>query len=65
MGFSRNEDILENILGADNILPAEPQSRIEYLLRQILEEGAIGGKLNAEYDELTGTVTLSCGGNEE
>lgn len=32
---SRNEAILQNILGADNELP-EPQSRIEDLLRQVL-----------------------------
>ena len=63
MGFSRNEDILENILGADNVL-VPPQSRIEYLLQRILQEGAIGGELKAEYDDTTKTVTLSIGGND-
>lgn len=58
---SRNEAILQNILGATNPL-GEPQSRIEALLQQILEEGAMGGKLKAEYDETTHTVTLSVGG---
>lgn len=39
---SRNEAILQNILGAENEL-GEPQSRIEELLQEILEQG--GGKL--------------------
>lgn len=34
---SRNEAILQNILGADNPL-GEPQSRIEALLMQLLEK---------------------------
>lgn len=39
MGQSRNENILENILGASNpIVP--PQSRIEELLIQLLEQGS-------------------------
>lgn len=42
MGQSRNEDILENILGAQNPL-GEPQSREEALLMQILEQGGGGG----------------------
>lgn len=37
---SRNEAILQNILGADNELE-EPQSRIEELLQEILEEGTV------------------------
>lgn len=41
---SRNEAILQNILGAENEL-GEPQSRIEELLQQILEQGSGGGKL--------------------
>lgn len=40
MTKSRNEKILENILGADNQLQA-PQSRIETLLQAILEQGDI------------------------
>ena len=36
MGYSRNENILENILGADNELP-DPVSRIEVLLLQLLD----------------------------
>lgn len=39
---SRNEAILQNILGANNVLGA-PQSRIEALLMQILEQGGGGG----------------------
>ena len=35
MAFSRNEAILENILGADNTIVA-PQSRIEELLIEIM-----------------------------
>ena len=37
MGLSRNEDILENLLGAQNELE-EPQSRIEALLQQIVDQ---------------------------
>jgi hypothetical protein len=40
---SRNEAILQNMLGANNTLPA-PQSRIEELLQQILEQGSGGEK---------------------
>ena len=36
MAFSRNEAILENILGADNTIVA-PQSRIEELLIEIMD----------------------------
>lgn len=39
---SRNEAILQNMLGANNTLE-EPQSRIEELLQDILEEGIGGG----------------------
>lgn len=39
---SRNEAILQNILGADNQL-AEPQSRIETLLQLLLQELGGGG----------------------
>ena len=39
---SRNEAILQNILGADNQL-LQPQSRIETLLQQLLQELGGGG----------------------
>lgn len=39
---SRVEAILQNMLGAENVLPP-PQSRIEYYLQKILEEGISGG----------------------
>ncbi len=39
MGQSRNENILENMLGAENEL-AEPQSRVEELLIDIYNQGA-------------------------
>lgn len=42
---SRNEAILQNILGANNVL-GEPQSRIEALLMQILDQGCGGGGLS-------------------
>lgn len=43
---SRNEAILQNMLGADNVL--EPtQSRVEDLLKQILDSGGSGGEGNA------------------
>ena len=61
---SRNEAILQNMLGAENTLGA-PQSRIESLLMQILEDGAQYGRLKSEYDDDTNTVTLSVGGNED
>ena len=44
---SRNEAILQNILGADNELE-EPQSRIEDLLQQILEQGGTGGSVDVD-----------------
>ena len=43
---SRNEAILQNMLGADNALEP-PQSRIEDLLQQILDSGGGGGESNA------------------
>ena len=47
MGQSRNENILENMLGASNPL-GEPQSREEALLMQLIDK--VGGKI------LTGTL---------
>ena len=45
---SRNEAILQNMLGADNDLP-EPMSRIEVLLIAVLEKlQAIEAKIDAE-----------------
>lgn len=52
---SRNEAILQNILGANNVL-GEPQSRIEALLMQILEQGG-GGAVNSVNGK-TGEVVL-------
>ena len=52
MAQSREEAILENILGADNTLEP-PQSRIEALLTRLLEEGGGGGGVvptPTEYD---------------
>lgn len=54
---SRNEAILQNILGADNVLGA-PQSRIEALLMQILEQGGGGGGAVDSVNGQTGTVVL-------
>lgn len=53
---SRNEAILQNILGANNVL-GEPQSRIEALLMQILEQGGGGGAVDSVNGK-TGTVVL-------
>lgn len=53
---SRNEKILENMLGADNELE-EPISRNETLLQQILNKELEGKSLIAETDG-NGTVTL-------
>ena len=44
MTKSRNELALENLLGADNVLPA-PQSRNEKILQKIL--GVYSGELEA------------------
>jgi uncharacterized spore protein YtfJ len=41
MGSSRNENILENMLGAENVI-GDPQSRNEALLIQLLEKGGGG-----------------------
>lgn len=49
---SRNEAILQNILGANNVL-GEPQSRIEVLLMQILEQGGGG----ADKEDVSNKVT--------
>lgn len=51
MGQSRNENILENMLGASNPL-GEPRSREEALLMQILEKGGGG----SSWTDLTGTL---------
>ena len=57
MGQSRNENILENMLGAQNEL-GEPQSRIEDLLMQILDQG-IGSKGELEAtDDNHGNVEI-------
>ena len=55
MGQSRNENILENILGADNEI-LEPVSRIETLLIQLLEQL---NEMHIEASENNGVVTLS------
>lgn len=51
MGLSRNENILENMLGADNVI-VDPQSRIEALLIQILESGGGGADITVENETL-------------
>ena len=56
MGLSRNENILENILGAENEIP-EPVSRIEALLLQ-LNDLIIELKLAVNSDS-NGDVELS------
>lgn len=44
---SRNEAILQNMLGANNVLPS-PKGRIEELLLQILQQGGSGGGVTPE-----------------
>lgn len=44
---SRNEAILQNMLGANNALPS-PKGRIEELLLQILQQGGSGGGVTPE-----------------
>ena len=52
---SRNEAILQNILGADNILPL-PQSRIEEILQAILYDEAITMEAQILIAKLNGTA---------
>ena len=47
---SRNEAILQNMLGADNVLEP-PQSRVEALLQEILASGGGGGG-TTDYEHL-------------
>lgn len=44
---SRVEAILQNMLGAENVLEP-PQSRVEELLLLLLEQGSTGGEVTAE-----------------
>ena len=61
---SRNEAILQNVLGADNPLPDEPLSRIEALLMQLLETVKnIEGW--SEASALTGKTLLEVGNDAE
>ena len=48
---SRNEAILQNMLGANNVLEP-PQSRIEELLQEILVSGGGGGG-TSDYEQLS------------
>lgn len=57
---SRNEAILQNMLGANNELEP-PQSRIEYLLQQILENGGGGGGQSAIHVKGVTTTALTDG----
>lgn len=61
---SRNEAILQNMLGADNPLPEEPLSRIEALLMQVLQvlQNIEGW---SEASALTGKTLLEVGNNGE
>lgn len=62
MTKSRNEKILENILGADNTLDS-PVSRIEVLLLELLDL-VQSLQVTAESDG-EGTVTLNVEGGEK
>lgn len=53
---SRNEAILQNMLGAENELE-EPQSRIEYLLQEILEQGGTGEVTSAAVATAIGSMS--------
>lgn len=61
---SRNEAILQNMLGADNPLPEEPLSRIEALLMQVLQvlQNIEGW---SEASALTGKTLLEVGEHGE
>jgi len=56
---SRIEAILQNMLGANNVLDP-PESRIEYLLQQILENGGGGGQ-SAIHEKGVTTTALTDG----
>lgn len=58
MGKSRNEEILENILGEQDPLES-PRSRNEQLLHLIYEMLQDGAQLEATYED--GKVTLTVG----
>lgn len=66
MGQSRTEDILENMLGADNELQP-PQSRVERLLMQLKDAISAGGGgggggsqgISLGYDDVDGVSYLS------
>ena len=57
---SRIEAILQNMLGANNVLDP-PESRIEYLLQQILENGGGGGGQSAIHVKGVTTTALTDG----
>lgn len=60
---SRIEAILQNMLGANNVLDP-PKSRIEYLLQQILENGGGGGQSAIHVKGVTTTaLTDGCDTN--
>lgn len=64
--LSRQEAILQNMLGANNTLEP-PQSREEQLLIQILEEGGVGGgtyAVKGSYDTYAELVAAHPTGNE-
>lgn len=72
MALSRNEAILENILGADNVL-VEPQSNIEEILQAILYQDQYTKEPESRIEEiliaiLNGTeseITIPLSENEE
>lgn len=57
MGYSRSEDILENVLGSDNTL-SESQSRLETLLFKILGEDANLEESHSRIEDLFETLAL-------
>lgn len=58
MGYSRSEDILENILGSDNTLQ-EPKSRLETQLLKILGQNVELEESHSRIEELFETIALN------
>ena len=60
LAFSRNVDILENILGAEHVLP-EPEEPVEMILQAILNKETYEGTANSRIETI---LIAICNGTE-
>lgn len=60
LAFSRNVDILENILGAEHVLP-EPEEPVETILQAILNKETYEGTANSRIETI---LIAICNGTE-